>query len=66
VLDSTTRRAPRHGSRGRAIIEAIHEARVMVLVFSAEANRSPQVLREILRTDHAGVTASDEISSYLQ
>src|SRR5437899_6728181 len=31
------------------IINAIHESRLMVLVFSAGANQSPQVLREVER-----------------
>src|SRR5260370_30456342 len=36
-------------SWGSAIIEAIDGARVMLLVFSSRANRSPQVSREVER-----------------
>jgi hypothetical protein len=39
-----------------AIIDAIAAARLMVLVFSASANRSPQVRREVERAVHRGVT----------
>jgi TIR domain len=38
------------------IIDAITAARVMVLVFSASANASPQVRREVERAVHKGVT----------
>jgi TIR domain len=38
------------------IIDAITVARVMVLVFSASANASPQVRREVERAVHKGVT----------
>ncbi len=36
-------------SYGEAIINAIHSARVMILVFSSHANKSPQVPKEIER-----------------
>ena len=36
-------------SYGEAIITAIHSARVMILVFSSHANKSPQVPKEIER-----------------
>src|SRR5579862_9572582 len=32
-----------------ALVRALHESQVMVLVFSAGANQSPQVLREVER-----------------
>ena len=38
------------------IIDAISAARVMLLVFSASSNRSPQVRREVERAVHKGVT----------
>ncbi len=38
------------------IIDAISAARIMVLVFSASSNRSPQVRREVERAVHKGVT----------
>jgi TIR domain len=38
------------------IIDAIAAARVMVLVFSANANASPQVRREVERAVHKGVS----------
>jgi cell division septation protein DedD len=41
---------------GEAIIEAISATRVMVLVFSSRANDSPQVLREVERAVHRGLT----------
>ena len=40
---------------GEAIIEGINGARVMVLVFSAAANASPQIRREVERAVHKGV-----------
>ena len=40
---------------GTAIIEAIDHAKVMVLVFSAHANRSPQVRREVQNAVEAGL-----------
>jgi hypothetical protein len=40
---------------GAAIIDAINECRVMVLVFSAHANDSPQIRREVERAVHKGV-----------
>jgi hypothetical protein len=39
---------------GAAIVDSIQAARVMVLVFSAEANKSPQILREVERAVNAG------------
>jgi TIR domain len=40
---------------GDAIIEAIHAARVLVLIFSANANTSPQIRREVERAVHKGL-----------
>src|SRR3954469_11539054 len=40
---------------GEAIIEAIEGSRVMVLVFSANANESPQIKREVERAVNKGV-----------
>jgi hypothetical protein len=40
---------------GAAIVDAIDMVRVMVLVFSASSNRSPQVRREIERAVNKGV-----------
>ena len=40
---------------GGAIVEAIRSARVMVLVFSAEANGSRQILHEVERAVNADV-----------
>lgn len=40
---------------GDAIIEAIHSARVLVLIFSASANASPQIRREVERAVHKGL-----------
>jgi hypothetical protein len=42
-------------SWGEAIIEAIGESRAMVLIFSQNADRSPQVLREVERAVHKDV-----------
>ncbi len=51
--------APRDIAPGRdwaeSIIEAISGCRAMVLIFSAEANSSPQVLREVERAVNKGV-----------
>lgn len=41
---------------GAAIIEAIEESAVMVIIFSRHSNASPQVLREIERAVNKGVT----------
>lgn len=41
---------------GEAIIDAIAECRVMVVVFSVSANESPQVRREVQRAFEKGVT----------
>jgi hypothetical protein len=41
---------------GAAIVDAIGASRVMVLVFSASANKSPQIKREVERAVHKGVT----------
>jgi TIR domain len=41
---------------GEAIIEGIRECRVMVLVFTADANESKQIRREIERASNHGVT----------
>lgn len=40
---------------GEAIVEAIAQAKIMVLVFSASANRSQQVLREVERAVNKNV-----------
>ncbi len=40
---------------GASIVQAITESRILVLVFSAKSNRSPQVLREIERAVNRGV-----------
>ena len=40
---------------GEAIIDAIEECRIMVLVFTANANGSPQIRREIERAVNHGV-----------
>ena len=40
---------------GEAIIEALEGCRAMVIVFSASANASPQVLREVERAVGKGV-----------
>ncbi len=41
---------------GESIIDAIERSRVMVLVFSANANASPQIPREVERAVHKGVS----------
>jgi TIR domain-containing protein len=40
---------------GEAIIDGIHRCRVMVLVFSASANASPQIRREVERAVNRGI-----------
>jgi hypothetical protein len=40
---------------GEAIIDAIGQARVLVLVFSTNANESPQIRREVERAVHKGI-----------
>jgi hypothetical protein len=40
---------------GEAIIVAINECRVMILVFSANANNSPQIRREVERAVSKGL-----------
>ena len=40
---------------GECIIDAIEQSRIMVLVFSANANTSPQIRREIERAVNHGV-----------
>ena len=40
---------------GEAIVDAIAGARAMILVFSAQANTSPQVKREVERAVHHGI-----------
>jgi hypothetical protein len=40
---------------GEAIITALKDARVFVLVFSSHANASPQILREVERAVHLGM-----------
>jgi tetratricopeptide (TPR) repeat protein len=41
---------------GESIIEAIEQSKVMILVFSANSNASPQIKREIERAVNKGVT----------
>ena len=41
---------------GESIIDAIEQSRVMILVFSANSNASPQIKREIERAVNKGVT----------
>ena len=41
---------------GESIIEAIEQSQVMILVFSANSNASPQIKREIERAVNKGVT----------
>jgi hypothetical protein len=41
---------------GEAIIDAIYECRIMVLVFSAKANASPHIPKEIECAASQGVT----------
>lgn len=41
---------------GGAIVEAINASRVMVLVYSAKANESPQIKREVERAVNRGLT----------
>ena len=40
---------------GEAIVEGIRNARIFVLIFSANANQSPQVRREVERAVHHGL-----------
>ena len=40
---------------GAALVEAIEGARMMLLVFSSQANASPQISREVERAVHKGV-----------
>jgi TIR domain-containing protein/uncharacterized protein DUF1566 len=40
---------------GESIVTAIHSSRVMVLIFSASANESPQIRREVERAVHKSV-----------
>jgi len=40
---------------GECIIEAIEQARVLVLIFTADANASPQIRREVERAANRGV-----------
>jgi TIR domain/Protein of unknown function (DUF1566) len=40
---------------GESIVSAIHASRVMVLIFSASANDSPQIRREVERAVHSKV-----------
>jgi biotin transporter BioY len=41
---------------GGAIVDAINVSRAMVLVYSAKANESPQIKREVERAVHRGLT----------
>jgi len=41
---------------GGAIVDAINSSRVMVLVYSAKANDSPQIKREVERAVHRGLS----------
>jgi hypothetical protein len=38
-----------------ALIEALNQSRILILVFSANSNNSPQVMREIERAVHLGI-----------
>lgn len=59
----------------RALVNALHESRIMALVFSSDANHSPQVLREVERAVSRGipiiplriedVVPSDEMEYYI-
>jgi TolB-like protein/Tfp pilus assembly protein PilF len=40
---------------GAALLEAIDDSRVMLLVFSSQANNSPQISREVERAVHKGL-----------
>ena len=40
---------------GEAIIDAIAQARALILIFSADANNSPQIRREVERAVHKGI-----------
>jgi TIR domain len=40
---------------GEAIVNAINECQIMVLVFSSVANESPQIKREVERAAHRGI-----------
>jgi len=40
---------------GEAIVNAIHSSRLMVLIFSADSNRSQQVMREVERAVSTGI-----------
>ena len=69
VADAVCATLERHGVRcwiaprdilpgldwGAAIVDAIGASKVMVLVFSAAANKSPQIKREVERAVHKGV-----------
>jgi hypothetical protein len=50
------RDVPAGANWGGAIIDAINETKVMVVVFSSRANKSPQVFREIERAVNNGDT----------
>ena len=62
-------------SYARALVNGIHESRLMVLIFSSDSNRSPQVLREVERAVSKGlpilplriqdVELSDEMEYYI-
>ena len=47
---------------GGAIIDAINESRVMVLVFSSNSNTSPQIMREVERAVNKEVPSSPCVS----
>ena len=40
---------------GEAVVTAINECQIMVLVFSSVANESPQIKREVERAAHRGI-----------
>jgi TIR domain len=40
---------------GEAIVEAIHHSKLQIVIFSAEANASPQVTREVERAVNRGI-----------
>ncbi len=48
---------------GEAIVDGIHESRVMVLVFSSHANTSPHIKREVDRAVSKSSPSSRSASS---
>ena len=50
-------------SYAEALIDALNRSRIMVLVFSASANSSPQVMREVERAVNKGIPGRHSSSS---